>query len=96
MSPELRDDLRAARSYLSSRGWCAGSFGDGPACGIAAALLIVMGLEWVPSRKDRLKEALDALSLGLGFEEIGEWERVPGRTQSDILALFDQVTSTYS
>jgi hypothetical protein len=91
----MRDALREAKGVLAG-GWCQGDYSDGNgnhcAAGAVNAVLFPEGRAWSSGdlHVARHLEAFFDHLLGDGFGSLSRWNDAPGRTQAEVIALFDK------
>lgn len=92
------ETLRVARERVA-QGWTQGWFArtaDGVLCGArdpAAVCWCIRGAICSTS-DDSLDRAVEALRDTLGWDNIAAWNDADGRTQAEVLALFDATLAT--
>lgn len=92
MDDEARAVLAKAKGIVA-RGWCQGGYSDGSAVCINGAVCVALYGEVtheLVGQAERFSPALQALSDACG-DYTFLWNDRPGRTQAEVVALFDTV-----
>jgi hypothetical protein len=90
----LVEDLRAAREYIVTHGWCQNvSIDNGRACAVGGIFAVVGGRMCTYEDTVRRQVAFDALRktlVGRGIScPVADWNDAPERTVEDVLDLYD-------
>lgn len=88
-SQQVKEDAKAAAEYMREHGWCQGTLQNeqGQCCANGAMDKAIPSVT-------RFIDVQNAFYRELGIKSVTDWNDKPGRTQEEVLAVFDRIANS--